>query len=808
MAWRIKYTLMIGIAAIVLSCQVTAFADTISEGDKMVAIGDSLRKIRDYSAALELYNSAILLYQSERNSSAEAKTWRVIGTTYYNQGNHESAMQNWSKALQIYREIGDRKGEAKIWNNYGQVNSDLSDFDRAIEYFAQSLTVARELNDKEDIAIALQNLGNVYLKRSDYPNALTNYQLCLGIFRELGNRRYEMVTLLTTGSVYLYLCDYARAAEYYQYSYSIAEELRDPKSEADAMNNLGIVHERLEEYEKALSCYEQSLALCRELHNRNGVVNALNNIGVVYSGLGDYPSALDYYRMSLLELKELGDRVGECSNLLNVGEINCRMGKYAEGDESIQRGLDIAQDLGAQNCIQIAYQALGDCHLAQGRFPEARLHFAEAISSAEGIRGKLSVEAQKRSYASGVFGVYDKMISLLFADHQFAEAFNYVERARARSFLDILAGETQVGKSLHSQFLGAGNDSMEYEPELKSVVSQQPLTLPEVQSLLDAESTLLEYFLTENEVLIWVITRGSVDTEIILLPADSLQDMVDGFRQTIHWRGSTDYLSRELQNILIRPVIDRIRTERLIIVPHGILHYLPFHALQDQDGRFLFERYQISFLPSASVMKYLPQRQHAGRNRMLAFGNPSRTQIHDSIQYSEMEVKRIGNVFPNSDICTGGLASESLFRKRAGDYDILHLACHTELNSSYPLYSGLLLASGEGQDGQLDVYEIFSLDLQAQLVVLSSCETGLGHLTTGDELVGLSRAFLCAGAQALVCSLWEVNDESTGYFMERFYRNLQNHSKIESLQMAQADTKEKYEDIYYWAPFVLIGGVN
>jgi CHAT domain-containing protein len=124
------------------------------------------------------------------------------------------------------------------------------------------------------------------------------------------------------------------------------------------------------------------------------------------------------------------------------------------------------------------------------------------------------------------------------------------------------------------------------------------------------------------------------------------------------------------------------------------------------------------------------------------------------------------------------------------------------------MYSGLLLAPSDDYDGELDVHEIFTLDLNASLVVLSACQTGLGKLMTGDELVGLSRAFLGAGAQSLVSTLWAVYDESTGYFMECFYRNLQTHSKIEAIQMAQFSTKEKYMDIYYWAPFMLIGCAN
>jgi len=801
--------MMIGLAGVLLFSQALTPADIGSGGERMIEMGDSLRGVGDYSSALEFYRSAIPLFQSERDSNGEAGALRGIGTVHYYQGNYDSALEYWEEARQIYHEIGDRKGEGKILNNYGQVYSNLSDFDRAIGYFNQSLTLARELSDRREEGIALQNLGNVYLKRSEYPKALTNYQHSLGIFREIGARQCEMITLSTIGSAYLYLCDYAKALEYYQSSYLIAKELEDRRHEAETLNNLGIVYNYLNEYDQTISCYQQSLALCRELGDRDAEGNTLNNIGIVYSDLKNYQSALEYYTESLSIFQRSGNRIGVCSNLLNIGKVYSELGKYPEALDSINSGLEIAKTIGSDYWVQTAYQVLGDCYLAQGQVSQAQSSYSKAIVTAEGIRGKLRVESQKSSYASGVFAIYENMVTLLLEEHQDSEAFNFVERARARSFLDILGGDIQVGKSLESEFLHVGNDSVGYEPVLRSANSRKPLMLPEVQKLLDPETTLLEYFLTENKILIWAISTKNLQTAEVDMSADSLRNLVEGFRETIQWRGSTDYLSIELHKILLEPVLHKIKTDRLIIVPHGILHYLPFQALKDVDGTYLFERYQISYLPSASIMKYLPEKRNNKINRVLVLGNPAINQgERAAIAFSKSEIERIGKIFSNCEIYEDSLASESILRKLAGQCDIIHLACHADLNPSYPMYSGLMLAPGEGCDGELEVHEIFSLDLHAYLVVLSACQTGLGQLTTGDELKGLSRAFICAGARSLVCSLWAVNDESTGYFMEYFYRTLHNHNKAESLQIAERDAKEKYKDIYDWAPFVLIGAID
>jgi CHAT domain-containing protein/Tfp pilus assembly protein PilF len=805
-----RLTMLIGMVAILAFSQSSPSVENNSEEEQIIAWGDSLRGIEQYSLALESYQSALTLFQSENNRSGIAKALRGIGTVYYYQGNYDSAMGYWEKALQIYYEIGDTKGEGKILNNYGLVYSNLSNFNQAIKYFHQSLSIAHEQNNLTEEGIAAQNLGNVYLKLSNYPDALMNYQQSLKIFRDLGNRQYEVIALMSIGSVYLYLCDYLKASDYYHNSYETAKNLGNCTTKAETMNNLGIVSKNLQEYDKALDYYQQSLLLFQELGNRNEEGNVLSNIGVIYSELQDYQNALKYYKKSLLVFRNSGEKLEECSNLFNIGRIYYNLGEYQIGLDSISKGVNLAEKLGADYYIQSGYLGLGDGYLALGRTSIAQTCYTKAIATIEKIRGKLNVESQKNSYASGVFSAYEKIVNLLLADNQIPQAFDYVERGRARSFLDILGGEAPVRKSIHAEFLPLEKNNKEYEPELQSVSNQQPLMLSEVQSLLNPETTLLEYFLTKDKAMIWVVTNKNVNAAEIELPADSLRCLVKAFRETIQWRGSTDFLSCELYKALLKPVLDKVKTERLIIVPHGILHYLPFQALKDQNGTYLFEQYLISYLPSASVMKYLPQRKNGvSTGKLLALGNPSTDNIdYNSLEFSEAEVDGIGKVIPNSKIYIGNLASESLFRRQAPEYDMLHLACHAELNSSYPMYSGLLLAPGEGNDGKLEVYEIFSLKLHAHLVVLSSCQTGMGKLTTGDELIGLSRAFICAGTQSLVSSLWEVNDNSTGYYMENFYQNLQNHDELESLQMAQSSTKEKYKDIYYWAPFVLIGGIK
>lgn len=220
--------------------------------------------------------------------------------------------------------------------------------------------------------------------------------------------------------------------------------------------------------------------------------------------------------------------------------------------------------------------------------------------------------------------------------------------------------------------------------------------------------------------------------------------------------------------------------------------------MKNKKGKYLIDRYNISYLPSASVLKYLEPKKRPKGDKLLAFANPTTNRDdHKPLPFAEKELNDIAQFYEQKLLLSKADATEDRFRELAPDYDIIHLACHSELNSAYPLFSGLLLAPGEEQDGELDVHELFTTDLNAYLVVLSACQTGLGHLTTGDELVGLSRAFIYAGTPSVVSSLWVVNDESTAYLMTRFHRNLRKYDKAEALRRAQLEAKNRYKSPYY-----------
>ena len=266
---------------------------------------------------------------------------------------------------------------------------------------------------------------------------------------------------------------------------------------------------------------------------------------------------------------------------------------------------------------------------------------------------------------------------------------------------------------------------------------------------------------------------------------------VDAYREKIA-KKYPDYKkeAEELYDLLIRPTKPYIKTKRIGIVPHSVLHYLPFQALIDKDNgtNFLIEEYEIFYTPSASVLKFVYEKRKKVTGKILAFGNPDLGNKKYDLPYAEEEVEKIKEIYPDTDIYMKSKATKEKLKKLSGDYNIIHFASHGELNSENPLFSSIRLAKDKDEDGRLEVHEIFNLNLKnTSLVTLSACETGLGKLTQGDELIGMTRGFIYAGTPSIVASLWSVNDRSTSELMGMFYKNLKNHSKAEALRMAQIE---------------------
>jgi CHAT domain-containing protein len=259
-----------------------------------------------------------------------------------------------------------------------------------------------------------------------------------------------------------------------------------------------------------------------------------------------------------------------------------------------------------------------------------------------------------------------------------------------------------------------------------------------------------------------------------------------------------------LYHRLLAPARGEIRGDRIVIVPHAILHYLPFAALRSPAGRWLVEDFALSTLPSASVLRYLVDKGADAPARALVVGNPD-LGAGLALPWAEREARMVGQHEREATVLVRADATEGQVKSRLGTVGLVHLATHGELSESDPLSSAILLAPGDGEDGRLEVREVFGLDLHARLVVLSACETGLGQLSRGDELVGLQRAFLYAGTPAVVTTLWKVDDRASFELIRAFYDRLDAAGPMTALRQAQIETQRAFPHPFAWAAFGLTG---
>ncbi|MBI1983138.1 MAG: CHAT domain-containing protein [Acidobacteria bacterium] len=465
--------------------------------------------------------------------------------------------------------------------------------------------------------------------------------------------------------------------------------------------------------------------------------------------------------------------------------------------------------------------------------------YAKAVSVIEQQRATINTEASKIGFVGDKQAVYGRLIALLAQQGRAGEAFDYVERSKSRALVDLLASKKdfiaagadaekvrRVLAQLDAADLAsraqddgakpgesAGVRSFELArreigqtaPELSTLVTVGSIAPDELKGLIGEREALVEYYHQGDDLYAFVVTRAQL--QAVKLDAKGLGERVRAFRRAIEDPGSSfwDARARALYEQLWQPIEALVTAGSVVVVPHGALHYLPFAALRRADGSLLIDQYALRFLPSASVLKFLRPALAKQAGELLALGNPDLDDPKLDLRFAEGEAKSVAGMFPSSRVLVRKDASETNFRKAGGVFSRIHFATHGKFQADDPLNSGLQLAKDGENDGVLTVGELYSINLDADLVTLSACETGLGRIANGDDVVGLTRGFLYAGSRSIVASLWSVDDQATATLMKTFYENLAAHSKQDALRQAQIKTRLIYPHPFYWAAFQLTG---
>jgi len=840
--------------------------DFSSEGTVLNDIGAVYGHQGRFTEALDTHQQALAIAREVKDLSSEGTSLNNIGAIYNYLGRYAEALDAFMQTLAIQRAVGDRASEGVILSNIGAVHRSQGRYTEALMYFQQALVIQRGVGNRAGEGMTLANIGGIYDSQGRYGEALTTFQQALAILRGVGNRPSEGTTLNNIGLVYDHQGRYTEALDAYHQALIIARELGNRVAESAGLANIGAVYDRQGHYAEALNFHQQALVIQRDVGGRADEGATLHNIGLVYDHQVGYYKALDSYKQALAIRREVGDRPGESMTLNGIGTVYAHQGRYAEALDAYKQALIIAREVGDRSSVGLMLENIGYTYYQLDQ-PEQALGYSEqAIQELEAVRVGGGSEMGRTGFIAQYAGLYSRAVGLYHELRREAEAFQTSERGHARAFLDSLAtGYVELSDNAAADLLeqeqktyavrqttqdalarargaqpldvaliadlGAQLAAAEKEhaASLAAIQAREDqlaalvpgrggvLELSEVQTLLDEQTTLVSYHVLEDEgSLAFVINKD--DFEVVELPdatPERLRTTITDLNQWLQDNPENPHplRLRNLYTWLVAPLADHLHTPRVGVIPHQLLHYVPFAALTDGETYF-GRRYALFTLPSVSALRFIQANAaKAPGASAIVFGNPKTEDPNlKPLGYAEAEAKSVASLL-HASAAIGAEASEARLREGAAGAGVVHLAAHGSYNVANSLYSAIFLVpggQGTGGDGRLETHEVYGLDLKAaDLVVLSACQTNIGELSAGDELVGLTRAFFFAGTPTIISSLWSVDDAATGALMTAFYRHwLQDGmSKAQALQTAQADVRSdpRWASPFFWAGFVLNG---
>ncbi|RYZ12622.1 MAG: CHAT domain-containing protein [Comamonadaceae bacterium] len=431
-----------------------------------------------------------------------------------------------------------------------------------------------------------------------------------------------------------------------------------------------------------------------------------------------------------------------------------------------------------------AWDGVARSELALGRKPAAAQAVGRALENVDAVRARFRSEEFKMGLFSDLQSVFERAVGL-YADVGDARgAFEVSERSRSRALLDAVRGRADL-----------------------SGAAVATTDLPTLQRALAPDERVLQFHSLPDRLQVWSIDASTVTTRSIAVSRDDLAESVETFRNAVVRGRRNAIQAADKLGVLLLAELALRPGERLIVVPHGPLHYLPFQALRLQ-GRYLIETHPVAVAPSMSIAMQLAQRSPRVAPQLTAFGNPTIEAKYD-LPGAEAEVQQLGRLFPSNTLYVGPAATKTQFRQAAARAPLMHVAAHAEADSVDPLYSRILLANEGGRQNFLEAHEIIGMRMDATaLVTLSACESGLGRIAQGDEVLGFTRSFLSAGASSLIASLWPVSDDATAVLMGTLYAELAKGRDVQQAMQAGQLAVLRQPGMahpFFWAPFNLIG---
>jgi len=807
----------------------------------------------EYRRSLEQYQKALALHRAGNYREGESDALGNIGGVYLLLGHYSDAINYYQQALALDEDLGRKPAESQDLGNLAICQAAVGQLDESIKTFDRALTLAKSAGLNKEEADWEKGRASTLLRLGKFDEALNEYRTALASYERAGLKRELVEALYDDGYVHLMLGDRRSAEHSFQRAIQVSKQISFPHGVLINRLALADVAWRSGDLAKAVASANDVVDHARRLEDRANTVSGLLVLSLSLRDEGNTTKALAQAREAVSVAQQSGAKLLEAQALDTEAEILLKLGKAEDALRSLSSAGDLLANTGDTALPWHVDYLQGQALESVKRDEEAVAAYRRSITSIEGIRGSISEDRFRTGFLQDKEMVYIALVRLLLRMGRVDEAFQYSERLRARGYLDLInrsalpssnphiaelqarirrlqsAIEEENSKAPSEQRSGAtstfsselANAEREYSDlvGLHADVGLLSAAVPEptkVERELPNDRALIEYVVGPRQIAIFVLRHDGLHAMLEPVRAVDLESKITLLRDLIRRPDSTDWQfpARSLRRVLVDPIekADWLHgANEITIVPHGFLHYLPFATLVRPargGNRFLVEDYVLSYLPMAGALAMSSPPQPPGE-RLVALA-PSVS----NLQFTSGEVRAVAAAFGrHATAIVGPKATETWFKHTAGDYDVIHFATHGFFNKANPLFSGVQLEPDAQNDGRLEVYEILGLHLRAQLVTLSACETALGsgyftEIPAGDEFVGLTRAFLSAGASTVIATLWEVNDSSTARLMQSFYRRVSEDSASLSLAIAQRSMlhgESAHRHPYYWSAFVVVG---
>jgi len=819
-----------------------------------------------YSEAKPYLQESLRLSRETGMRLKEAETLSFLGEINIQLGEYTEALRYLMQASKIFREIQGRWSESVNLNRLGLLYSYLGCFDQALDYFENALEIDREFGIRYTEGFSLHNIGRIYLESREYEKALLYFEDALITRQEIEDRYGEALCLRSIGIAYQRQGNHEKARRFLDKSLRIRKEMGDLSGEGECLNDLGWSYLEKNKIKQAKSRFKQALGIGQTIQRPIIIWQAQYGLGRVEEKEGKRDKALSSYNQAIQTIEDIRSRliveehkVGFFKGKINIYEdliemlFTCSKKKqdesfleeaYAYVERCRSRAfLDLLAEANANIRLDADKHLLDEEKRIKGKIARINTEMLKprtTIQERESLKKKIRKAEQKGDDAE-LSELYIKLKKLN------CEYITNHER-------EIL--KKKLGNALTAWETNQNNIQIKNKryTELKNL---NPSDLKTVQKTLpDEKAILLEYFLGEIRSFLFLVEKNNF--LVFELPGRvEIEKHVLSFLEEISSPTSEIKVlldkSFRLYQMLLQPAEDQlIKQSDLIIAPDGVLYALPFEALVSGEHvtgmpPYIIRKHAISYIQSGSVFTSLIQEKKKISEGppfdLLAFGDPvfgeeKQTQMESRpnaqmlrsfygnkahqlrrLIHSKVEIEHIKTYFEEHTrkIFLRDQATEDIFKREVGNdrFRIIHFATHGIFDDTLPKYSSIVLSLDEdsSEDGFLLMNEIFNLPIEADLVVLSACDTGKGKFETGEGLIGLTRAFMYAGASSVTVTLWKVSDWSTPALMDSFYRALtKGSSRAEALRQAKLEMMkspyERYRHPFFWASFVLIGLAN